>query len=224
MWRTRDGDRVLTDPEWAVFAAGLDVLWDGVEEDLAAGTAWPRTGVRAFDALTPEQQLALLADVAAALRDPAVPPPLPTAAAAAAVAAVYEHARALLETELLMSRGRRTASRRLVRAAVAAGPDRPRRLPPPTLRRRAAWFALLDRLIGRVLDDADFELADAVLDLPPDHARAVRSGLGIPADYFAAAPRHPGPAALAAARSTLCRLLDRPRPPDFGWRDDRGAV
>ena len=62
MWRMQDGDRVLTDAEWALFATGLDLLRDSIEADIGAGTDDVDTGIPVFDRLTPEQKQALLAD------------------------------------------------------------------------------------------------------------------------------------------------------------------
>jgi hypothetical protein len=77
MWRMHDGERVLSDPEWYLFATGLDVLRASIEEDIAAESDDTTAGVPVFDRLTPEQMLALLAETALALRDPAVPAPPP---------------------------------------------------------------------------------------------------------------------------------------------------
>jgi hypothetical protein len=71
MWRMHDGDRVLTEAEWALFRVGLEMLWDDIE----AGQS--ETGIRVFDDLQPEQKLALLSDVGQALRDPAILTPQP---------------------------------------------------------------------------------------------------------------------------------------------------
>ena len=66
--------------EWALFAAGLDLLRDFIEEDIRAETDDAETGIPVFDRLTPEQKLALLAETARALRDPTTPTPHHTAA------------------------------------------------------------------------------------------------------------------------------------------------
>src|SRR5262249_44890412 len=100
MWRMQDGDRVLTEAEWALFRTGLDLLRDSVEEDIRAETDDTDTGIAAFDRLTPEQKLALLAGTARALRDPATPAPRHTDANEGAIAAVFSMIRVELETEL----------------------------------------------------------------------------------------------------------------------------
>jgi hypothetical protein len=54
MWRTPDGNRVLTEAEWRLFRAGLDLLRDSIEEDIRAETDDVDTGIRVFDRLTAE--------------------------------------------------------------------------------------------------------------------------------------------------------------------------
>jgi hypothetical protein len=88
-----NGDRVLTEPEWTLFRTGLSALVDYVEDDIRNGTDDAESGVPTFDQLTPEQKLALLADVAHVLRDPATPTPRHTAASEGAIAAVLSVAR-----------------------------------------------------------------------------------------------------------------------------------
>jgi hypothetical protein len=70
MWRTSQGERVLTGGEAAAFKAGLSDL----VEDLAEWRHDQSTGVEAFDALSYGQRLALLVDLAGALLNPSVPP------------------------------------------------------------------------------------------------------------------------------------------------------
>src|SRR3954467_9306089 len=97
MWRMHDGDRVLTDAEWEVFATGLDLLRAQVEADISASSDDTQTGVAAFDLLSAEQKLALLAEVARAGRDPAVPMPHHTAANEGAIMAVLDSFRDMLQ-------------------------------------------------------------------------------------------------------------------------------
>src|SRR5438445_137067 len=82
--------RVLPEGEWALFTEGLESLKDRVEEEIEYGENLFPTRVPVFDVLTPEQKLGLLADVARALRDPAVPFPDHTAANEGAIAAVFD--------------------------------------------------------------------------------------------------------------------------------------
>lgn len=215
-----DGDRVLDEAEWALFAAGLDLLWDEVERDISDGADDSDTGVGAFDRLTPEQKLALLAAVAAAVRDPAVPCPRHTAANEGAVAAVFAAARGLLADELDGAEppgGGETTELRGLLLAAAGDPDgREDPLPDPAGTDPEPWEWLLEEVEDRVLWDADFEMGDLFLDLPPEHARERLEQAGIDPDYYLSSPPEPGEVGLAAARRTLARLLGRPEPGDDG--------
>jgi hypothetical protein len=215
-----DGDRVLTDPEWDVFAAGLDLLRDAVEEDIAAGADDASTGVPVFDRLTPEQKLGLLAEVALALRDPAVPMPPHTAANEGAIMAVFWTVRSELEAELDDARMEAgdppTEIRRLLRAACDDAGDREDSLPDPHDADPGGWAELAEEVEGRVFWDTDFAMGDEFLDLPPGESRALLERAGIDPDYFLTVLPDPGEAGLTAARQTLARLLGRPVPGDDG--------
>src|SRR5262249_6919088 len=100
MWRMQTGNRVLTAAEWGVFRAGLDQLRDYIEQDTADQTDHTETGIAVFDALTAEQKLALLAEVALALREPSVPTPRHTAANEGAIMAVLVTFREMLQAEV----------------------------------------------------------------------------------------------------------------------------
>src|SRR5690349_10646896 len=100
MWRMQDGDRVLTEAEWALFQAGVALLRDSVEEDIRGERDYTDTGIPVFDRLTAEQKLALLAETVHALRDPATPAPHHTASNEGTIAAVFSMIRDQLETEL----------------------------------------------------------------------------------------------------------------------------
>lgn len=45
MWRMPGGNRVLSDSEWALFRAGLELLRDSIEEDIRGATEYPDSGV-----------------------------------------------------------------------------------------------------------------------------------------------------------------------------------
>lgn len=219
MWRMHTGDRVLTEAEWAVFAAGLDLLWDEVEQDISDGTDDSDTGVGAFDRLTPEQKLALLAAVATAVRDPAVPCPRHTAANEGAVAAVFRTVQDLLADELDPGPpgGDDTTELRRMLLAAAGDPDgREEPLPAATSTDPEPWGWLLEEVEDRVLWDADHEMGDLFLDLPPGEARERLGMAGIDPDYYLESPPEPGDRGLVAARRALARLLGRPEPGDDG--------
>jgi hypothetical protein len=221
-----DGDRVLTEAVWAVFRTGLDLLRDFVENDIAAETDDVTTGVQAFDALTAEQKLALLAEVALALRDPKVPTPIHTAANEGAIKAVLLTFRDMLVFELEDARtptgGTRTNLRQLLLAAgkEIADPEEPEDdvepLPDVATTGTEPWDGVLDLLDCTIFWDMDYALGDEFLDLPPAEGRRLLDHMGIDQDYFLAVPAEPGEAALIAARQTLARLIGLPVPDDDG--------
>jgi hypothetical protein len=216
MWRTSCGNRVLTDPEWELYATGLDRLRDEAESDLAVGADDVETGVAAFDRLTAGQKLALLADTARVLRDPAVPPPRHTAANEGAIQAVFTTLWADLAADLDADDGGPGPAdlRPLLLAAYGDGRDDPP--PDPRSADREEWTALLEEIEARVFWDADFELGDYFLDLPPDVARERLRVVGIDPDYFLTVSPDPGESGLTAARQTLARLLGLAVPNDDG--------
>lgn len=222
MWRMSDGDRVLTEAEWALFAAGLDVLFDFVEDDIRDHADMAEFGVSSFDRLTPEQKLALLADVARALRDPAVPTPRHTAANEGAIASVFAAIRFELDAELDVATALPDGDdepremRRLLLAVVEQPWEGEDPLPDISVTDVDEWDWLVEMVENRIFWDADFEMGDTFLDLPPDVARAHMELAGIDPDYFLDVPDDPGEAGLIAARQTLARMLDRPVPGDDG--------
>jgi hypothetical protein len=210
MWHMEAGDRAMTTAEWELFRVGLAELVGALEEDLVYGTNETETGVTAFDRLTIEQKLALLADVAQALHDPAVPMCDLTAASEGAVAAVFGVIESLVRDEMRSRNETRMRSRLLAVAAESAERDETDDLPKLTSRKYADWSLLLECFEQTVLWDDDWAAEDHYLDLPPTEARARMQLMGIDPDYFLAIPREPNAAELKAARATLSRLLSAP--------------
>ena len=213
MWRMHDGDRVLTESEWVVFRAGLDLLRDFVESDISAEEDALQTGVPAFDRLTAEQKLSLLADVASAVRDQTIPIPVHTAANEGAIMAVLETFREMLQGEVDSGDDRQTDLRASLLALVADEDIRP---PQPTSKKWDAWSNLCECITERMLWDYDFDLGDAFLDLPPEEARVQLSLYGIDPDYFLTVPDDPNEERLIAARQTLAKLIGLAVPDDDG--------
>jgi hypothetical protein len=221
MWRMRDGNRVLTEVEWSLLRIGLALLQDSIEEDIRSDADDADTGIPVFDRLTPEQKLALLADTAQALRDPAIPMPRHTAANEGAIAAVFSMIRDDLETELDIAgikddEEKPTSTRRLLRAVCEESEERETPLPDETATDAEEWEWLLEEFEERIFWDTDFAMGDEFLDSPPDEARENLRRLGIDPDYYLAMPDEPGEAGLIAARNVLARLLDLPVPDDDG--------
>jgi hypothetical protein len=183
-----------------------------VEEDNRRGESETRTGVRVFDELTAAQKIALLADVAMALRDAACPAPAHTIATDSAVAAVFARVREVLEHELdgETERGDETLIRGLIRGAYRGSADRSQRLPPATRKNPEDWELLLEGVEARL----HWEQNDGrgVYDAPPAAPPSTRRRKG----YYHTAPREPDEAGVIAARQVLARLLDWPVPDDTG--------
>jgi hypothetical protein len=220
MWSTSQGKRVLTEAEWALFRVGVERLVDFIaDEEQPLGLSG--TDIDVFDELQPEQRLALLADVAQALRDPAVPPPPLTAANEATVAAVFASIRQALEMETAPpDYGTRPSHvvRSLLLAVAAELADEWAELledlPTVTEQNIDKWDWLLEEIEYRILWDRDFEMGDTFLDQPPEASRGLGQLTGIDRDYFTAVPREPDEAGMAMVRQTLARLLGRPDPDD----------
>jgi hypothetical protein len=220
MWRMQDANRVLTDAEWALFSTGLDLLWKSIEENIRSRTIGGETSVLVFDRLTPEQKLALLADTALALRDPAIPMPRHTAANEGAIAAVFSMIRVELETELdiasMEGEEKPIVVRRMLRELCDVSEEREEPLPDETSTDFDEWEWLLEEFEDRIFWDCDFEMGDEFLDLPPEEAREKLELCRIDPDYYLAVPDEPDKADLIAARQTLARLLSLPVPDDGG--------
>ena len=219
MWRTEDGDRVLTEAEWKLFATGLDLLLHWIDSDISSGSgsdsAIAQVGMKAFDLLTPEQKYALLADVALALRDEATPAPFQTAANEAAIAAVFDCVMSMIETEIEAQIDGQSESgitvRQLMLDAIGIA-DREDELPSPDCTEKEDWRFLMEEIESRVFWDYDFVMGDDLLDLPPEQSRAILEQLTIDPDYYLAAPRDPNKMELMQARQTLAKLMGRSMP------------
>jgi hypothetical protein len=214
MWWTEEGDRVLTDAEWDVFNTGLDSLRDLVESDIGSGeNDLAMVGIRAFDDLTAEQKLALLADVAEALRNPSVPSPTLNAANEAAVAAVFTTFEEMLVTEIEFGPSetgeQRTELRRLILKAVGHLKELEEPLPSENEVDTEEWAFLVETLEGRIFWDNDFTMDDEFLDLPSDEARAQLDFHGIDPDYYLSIPPEPDQAGLVDVRKRLAQVQRR---------------
>jgi hypothetical protein len=206
VWRTPDGERALTPGEWSLARVGLARTWEAVEGRPGVPAL---TGVRVFDALQPSQQVALLALVGRALADPTASTPPLTAVTEGALAAVFAMLRAALDQEL--EDAGETKVRCLILDAVGEGVrDVP--LPAPTEPDPEEWELLIEEVEERLFWDADFDMADTFLDLPPDARGRLLTLQGIDPDYFAAATADPVGNELNAVRRTLAELTGRRRP------------
>src|SRR5258708_8881454 len=111
------------------------------------------TGIPVCDHLTPEQKLVLVADVAHALRDPAVPTPTHTAANEGAIAAVFSMMQDELQMEIDMPEmertdGQSTVIRRMLLAVCGEADEREEPLPDETSTDHDEWDCLLEEFKG----------------------------------------------------------------------------
>ena len=200
-----DGDRVLKETEWALFAFGLDLLRDQIEMDIILEADLAIYGLPAFDNLSAEQKLVLAANVAEGLRRPSVPAPVLTAANESAIKAVFIEIGAYIDVEIdeeAMGTSDSFELRRLLLAAVKDSPDLTR-LPKVTSRKRESWRFLLEGIEEHFFWDADFEMDGLILDLPPENSRQIMKDLQIHDEYFLSTPNEPKPKELKAARDVL---------------------
>lgn len=206
MWHTPDGDRILTPSEWQFIQAGLELTWDAIDAATEAGGDEGATGVRVFDDLQPGQQIGLLALVGTALTNPMMPSPPLSAVTEGTLAAIFAMLRGWLDVEIDV--GEQTTIRQLILGAVGeAARDYP--LPAVTDKDADEWDMLIEEIEDRLMWDADFEMGDVFLDLPPEAGQELLEQNGIDPDYFLAVPEDPGEGELEAARRTLAELTAR---------------
>lgn len=205
MWNTPDGIRVLTTPEWKVFATGLDMLCDLIESDIRQGIVGTYTNVEAFESLTHEQKLWTLAHVAEALHETGIPAPRESAYTSASVQAVIEIMQGMLQNEI--EENEFDEIRRALWQTIDGEEI-------TTWKNRHIddlewkdWDELVHVYEETVLLDGDYELAAIIMDRSPAQADVVKGIMGIDSEYFTAIPPEPTQAMLESARSTLRRLL-----------------
>jgi hypothetical protein len=209
VWHTPDGDRILTSGEWQLVQAGLELTWDAVEAAKDVEGDPDATGVRVFDDLQHGQQIGLLAIVGKALTDPTMPSPPLSAATESTLAAIFAMLRGWLDVEIDV--GAHTTIRQLILGAVSeVARDDP--LPAPADKDEDEWDMLIEEVEDRLLWDADFEMGDEFLDLPPDAGQELLNQNGIDPDYFLTVPEDLTGIELEAARRTLAELTGKTTP------------
>jgi hypothetical protein len=203
MWWTPDGERILQGAEAQLFREALGVLVDMVRDDHEG--MW-QFAAPPFDALQPNQKLAVLAQVGTTLLRADQPMPKLTAVLEAAVGAVYESIRVMVEIEIdEPAEDRESPSwRELV---LAAGRERGiEDLLDPESEDLDEWEVLVSRLADAVLWDQDWKDTDDHLDADPKASRMVKNVLGIDEDYYVAVPPDPSDEEMEGIWATLRRL------------------
>lgn len=205
MWNTPDGIRILTRPEWHIFATGLDMLWDLVENDIKQGIVVKYTEAEAFESLTHEQKLWTLAHVAEALHDTKVPAPPERAYSDATVQAVIEIMQGMLQNEIEDDEFddlRRNLWQTIDWEEMTSWKNKKM-----NDMGEDDWDELVHIYEETILLDGDHELASLIIDKAPQQANAIKGIMGIDSEYFTAIPPEPTQAMLKNARATLRRLL-----------------
>lgn len=205
MWNTPDGTRILTTPEWDVFATGLDMLWDLIDSDMKQGIERRYTDAELFESLSHEQKLWTLAHVAEALHDTSIPAPPEFAYTGAAVQAVIEIIQGMLHNEIEFDEYDD------IRSALWQTIDWKEMTSWKNKciheMKMEDWVELVHIYEETILIDGDHELAALIMDRSPKQADGIKKIMGIDSDYYTAIPPEPTSAMLESARATLKRLL-----------------
>lgn len=214
MWRTEDGERVLTEPEWAVFVCGLERFLDSTDPDRpdepasrGSDVAVNRsTGNGTVDRLSLGQRLVLLAEVAPALRDPLVPLPHPTFSHEFAIQEVLREFFDALELEVCLDSTGVTVFRQGLLAAAGAA-DNAEGRPDATETNVEVWFRLFDRMLERLAWDHGIDIPDDWLALPPEEAMERMRLAGYDGKAYYARPQEPTEEQVVTARKSLETLV-----------------
>lgn len=176
MWRTPEGDRILGEAEWTLFAMGVALLTERIHAEGVAGGRERLDEDTFFDRLTAEQKLCELHATARALRLPELETPDHTAANEGAINAAFNCIRGLLVYELdgyVALGDDPRAVRRIVQRAVLERRDSGRGLPLLDSANEDEWLALLEEIEDGVL--WDFDWADAPEEITESNGGYFRS-------------------------------------------------
>lgn len=212
MWRFTNGTRPLSEPEWGLLRAGLDLILWSIETDISRGSNDTDMDVSVFDNLSPGQRLLLLVQLAATLRAPGATP-RPTAAQEAALAAVLVAARAKFCGEVVQDacgavRPRHDLRRHLLgaTAASASGTERLSCVSVDAFR----WDELFEEFAQRFVPERDNDVGEEELArLPADDAWERLVGSGLADDDYHDVPPEPDARGLADAQRELAELIGR---------------
>ena len=160
MWWTPDGERILQGAEAGLFKEALGVTVDMVRED---DEGFLEFAAPPFDALQPNQKLAVLAQVGAALLREDQPMPKPSAVLEAAVGAVYETVRVMVAIEIDEPVENRESPRWRELVLAACRERGIEELLDPESEDLGEWEVLISCLADGVLWDEDYYIA-----VPPD--------------------------------------------------------
>lgn len=218
MWRTPNGERIMTGAEAALFREAIAEVLERIEdEEEFSDDRWP-WGVRVFDGIASGQQLAILAVVAQALFDPHVPPPRLSAVNESVIGVMFIAIERAIRFEIDEADGLARIGgdpfrwRKLVLAAIVETDGSPAttsddELPEPTCPDFDEWSVLLETLGDGVLWDGDWEMDDLFMDVDPETSKVRKELLTIDEDYYTAVAPDPTPEELAEARRLLRAIV-----------------
>jgi hypothetical protein len=196
MWHTSIGERVLKGAEGRLVHASLRSVLRTIDEHSDEFDDSPLFGVPLFDELEQTQRLVLLAQIGAALFREDVPPMQLTAVVEATVHLLYQNVMDEIEHEIELQcefgeAPRLRRWRRMVLAACReAGMVAPHGerfddvqewIEPPNVdcTDLLAWQDEVTALSDLVFHDHDWQMADELLDQPPEVAQQLKAHLGI---------------------------------------------
>jgi hypothetical protein len=213
MWHTTRGQRTLSGAEANLVRESLTAMYDALETNHLPADEGYNSGIDAFDRLSPEQQLAMLAVVGEALLCHHVLPPPLTALSEATAAAIFGGLQVMVEAELDTEESAvedvldpSTFWRSLLREAVVEVNRTSGHLPEPWSNDWQRWSSLIGLVSGEVLATADWNMEDLVVDSSPEQSAAMKDGLQITDDYFDAIAPDPAGVQLCAVRRRLDAL------------------
>lgn len=212
MWHMQDGRRVLYPGEWKLIRRAALTLLEMIESDIRLGKRARKVGVSAFDRLTYQQKTVLLWQVVNALHDPLVPEMPLTSINESVVAALFKMMHELLILDFAFQPpdkpGAQLQYRKVILEAAKESNEPFKKAPLLLSTELQEWAQVLIEIEERILWDADYELEEVFLDLPPEQAKLQKDSFGIDQDYFVGVAPEPSESEYAAARSKLHELLN----------------
>jgi len=177
MWNTSTGKRTLQGAEAALVAEGLLTLID--DSSVWEFEDYPM-GIKAYDDLTPGQQVSALRTIADGLFVGDVKPIKHTAALEGAIATVFRQIEDRLEVELEDEEFGCDWRTLVIAARQGAGAEE---ILPLDCTDNDAWQFEIEKMEDDILWDNDFDTSNLFMDLPPEQADQFRELMGIP-DYY----------------------------------------
>ncbi len=178
MWNTSKGKRTLKGAEAVLFAEGLLALID--DSSVWDFEDYPM-GIKAYDVLTPGQQVSALWTIALGLLKHDVKPKKHTAALEGAIATVFRQIEDRLEVELEDAEFECEWRKLVIAARQAASAEDTLPLACTDL---DAWQLEIEEIEDGILWDNDFDTSNLFMDLPPEQSETLREQMGI-SEYYA---------------------------------------